>query len=329
MTLAGIKMRVVGRDATPMRGRGRASTRATRRTPSRSAPARASTPSSRPRPSRRPGRARTRATTRTCSTTAPTPAATTSSADGGGQRTEVHVYPAGDAAGPGLPQPAPGRPGVRAAMSGVMTMQTVHAPARPRLAGAAGLAPAGVRRRCCPRPAPGPAAAATEGTNQRSGSSARRPGPIPTFNLTTRAGYINLPDGTTAYMWGFSEGARPFQHPGPVLCVNEGDTVTVILKNAFTPTTPEEARRPCRSSSRARRTSPPTACRRSRSSAGRHADLAGPGRPARRRHRHLQLRRLHARHVPVRERRRPAGERARPARTRARRSRSGWASSGP
>ena len=39
---------------------------------------------------------------------------------------------------------------------------------------------------------------------------------------TTRAGYINLPDGTTAYMWGFSEGSRPFQHPGPVLCVNRG-----------------------------------------------------------------------------------------------------------
>jgi FtsP/CotA-like multicopper oxidase with cupredoxin domain len=33
------------------------------------------------------------------------------------------------------------------------------------------------------------------------------------------------------YMWGYSEGSNPFQHPGPVLCINEGDTVTVILQN--------------------------------------------------------------------------------------------------
>jgi FtsP/CotA-like multicopper oxidase with cupredoxin domain len=55
----------------------------------------------------------------------------------------------------------------------------------------------------------------------------------PVFNLTTRTGYINLPDGTTAYMWGLSQGSAPFQHPGPVLCVNEGDTVTVILHNTL------------------------------------------------------------------------------------------------
>ena len=63
----------------------------------------------------------------------------------------------------------------------------------------------------------------------------------PTFNLSTRAGYINLADGTTAYMWGFSEGSKPFQHPGPVLCVNQGDTVTVILHNTFTNTSPKSA----------------------------------------------------------------------------------------
>ena len=42
-------------------------------------------------------------------------------------------------------------------------------------------------------------------------------------------------------MWGFSEGSRPFQHPGPVLCVTEGDTVTVILHNTFTTTSPKSA----------------------------------------------------------------------------------------
>jgi FtsP/CotA-like multicopper oxidase with cupredoxin domain len=34
-------------------------------------------------------------------------------------------------------------------------------------------------------------------------------------------------------MWGFSEGAKPFQHPSPVLCVNEGETVMVILHNTL------------------------------------------------------------------------------------------------
>jgi len=55
----------------------------------------------------------------------------------------------------------------------------------------------------------------------------------PVFDLTTRTGYIDLPDGNTAYMWGYSNGFDPFQHPGPVLCVHENDTVTVILHNTL------------------------------------------------------------------------------------------------
>ncbi len=55
----------------------------------------------------------------------------------------------------------------------------------------------------------------------------------PIFNLTTKTGYISLPDGNTAFMWGYSSGSDGFQHPGPVLCVHEGDTVTVILHNTF------------------------------------------------------------------------------------------------
>lgn len=55
----------------------------------------------------------------------------------------------------------------------------------------------------------------------------------PTFNLTAQTGYIVLPDGNTMFMWGYSEGSNPFQHPGPVLCVNQGDTVTVILHNTL------------------------------------------------------------------------------------------------
>jgi len=52
-----------------------------------------------------------------------------------------------------------------------------------------------------------------------------------TFTLTTHTGYIGLPDDNVIFMWGLSAGNNPFQYPGPVLCVNEGDTVTVILQN--------------------------------------------------------------------------------------------------
>lgn len=55
----------------------------------------------------------------------------------------------------------------------------------------------------------------------------------PTFNLSARPGYIVLPDGNTMYMWGYSEYGKPFQHPGPVLCVNEGDRVTINLFNTL------------------------------------------------------------------------------------------------
>ena len=55
--------------------------------------------------------------------------------------------------------------------------------------------------------------------------------PNPTFTLTASSGYIGLPDGNTMYMWSYSEGNSGFQHPGPVLCVNQGDTVTIILRN--------------------------------------------------------------------------------------------------
>lgn len=61
-----------------------------------------------------------------------------------------------------------------------------------------------------------------------------RPGTSPTFELSTHEGYVQLPDGNTMYMWGFSAAGQGFQHPGPVLCVNEGDLVTVVLRNTFT-----------------------------------------------------------------------------------------------
>jgi FtsP/CotA-like multicopper oxidase with cupredoxin domain len=75
--------------------------------------------------------------------------------------------------------------------------------------------------------------AATEDTNNIGLVCTTSPGTSPHFSLTTRSGEINLPDGTTAFMFGYSEGSQPFQHPGPVLCVNEGDTVTIVLHNTL------------------------------------------------------------------------------------------------
>jgi FtsP/CotA-like multicopper oxidase with cupredoxin domain len=55
----------------------------------------------------------------------------------------------------------------------------------------------------------------------------------PNFDLTTQTGYIGTPDDNVVYMWGYAAGNSAFQHPSPVLCVNEGETVTVILRNTL------------------------------------------------------------------------------------------------
>ena len=53
------------------------------------------------------------------------------------------------------------------------------------------------------------------------------------FEMTTDHDYINLPDGNTVYMYGYKMVGAHFQHPSPVLCVNEGDTVTISLTNTL------------------------------------------------------------------------------------------------
>jgi FtsP/CotA-like multicopper oxidase with cupredoxin domain len=58
----------------------------------------------------------------------------------------------------------------------------------------------------------------------------------PNFTLNATDGYIGLPDGNLIYMWSYADatpGALAFQYPGPILCVNEGDTVTITLNNAL------------------------------------------------------------------------------------------------
>ncbi len=55
--------------------------------------------------------------------------------------------------------------------------------------------------------------------------------PSATFDMQATQGYIDTPDGNSVYMWGFAMNPGSFQMPGPVLCVDEGDTVTINLTN--------------------------------------------------------------------------------------------------
>ena len=70
----------------------------------------------------------------------------------------------------------------------------------------------------------------------------------PAFNLDASTGFINQPDGTQVYSWGYGcttapAGTAPaaigpvpcptMQIPGPTLIVNEGQTVTVTLTNSL------------------------------------------------------------------------------------------------
>ena len=53
------------------------------------------------------------------------------------------------------------------------------------------------------------------------------------FDLQTSTGYAFMPDGNTIFMWSYVDPTYPygFQTPGPVLCITEGDTITVNLTN--------------------------------------------------------------------------------------------------
>lgn len=55
----------------------------------------------------------------------------------------------------------------------------------------------------------------------------------PAFNLTAQPGYIQMSDMNTVYMWSYALTGGSFQHPGPVLCVNQGDTVQITLTNSL------------------------------------------------------------------------------------------------
>src|SRR5271169_3247304 len=72
----------------------------------------------------------------------------------------------------------------------------------------------------------------------------------PTFNLTAQTAFLNQPDGSSVYSWGYGcDGMKPqptflpsaiagascptMQVPGPTLIVTEGQTVTVNLSNGL------------------------------------------------------------------------------------------------
>ena len=55
----------------------------------------------------------------------------------------------------------------------------------------------------------------------------------PDFYLTAQDDYILMPDMNSMYMWSYGPTGGSFQHPGPVLCVDEGNTVTVTLTNSL------------------------------------------------------------------------------------------------
>jgi Multicopper oxidase len=60
--------------------------------------------------------------------------------------------------------------------------------------------------------------------------------PGPSFSLVAKTGYIETPDGNSVFNWSFAAGTSStahFQEPGPVLCVNQGDTVTITLHNGL------------------------------------------------------------------------------------------------
>ena len=57
----------------------------------------------------------------------------------------------------------------------------------------------------------------------------------PNFTLKATSGHIETPDGNSVFMWSYANDATggSFQEPGPVLCVNQGDAVSVTLHNGL------------------------------------------------------------------------------------------------
>lgn len=59
------------------------------------------------------------------------------------------------------------------------------------------------------------------------------------FDFTARADYVSGADGLSLHIWGYADGGGRAQYPGPTLIVNEGDTITIRLKNELHLGTPD------------------------------------------------------------------------------------------
>lgn len=56
----------------------------------------------------------------------------------------------------------------------------------------------------------------------------------PNFNLVAGSAHISTPDGDSLLVWGYGPEGAVTQYPGPTLIVNQGETVTVTLRNTLT-----------------------------------------------------------------------------------------------
>src|SRR5579872_3803616 len=84
-----------------------------------------------------------------------------------------------------------------------------------------------------PSPFSAQAPAVSEGVVCNGGTTTSAgPGNV-SFVLTASTGYITTPDGNSIFMWGYGLGSSGMQYVGPILCANEGDNVTITLKNSL------------------------------------------------------------------------------------------------
>jgi FtsP/CotA-like multicopper oxidase with cupredoxin domain len=77
----------------------------------------------------------------------------------------------------------------------------------------------------------GQAKSAATDTNSELQCSTNSDGTTSTFALTAHRGMITTPDGNRVPMWGYSLDNSRYQYPSPFLCVNEGETVNIVLHN--------------------------------------------------------------------------------------------------
>jgi FtsP/CotA-like multicopper oxidase with cupredoxin domain len=85
---------------------------------------------------------------------------------------------------------------------------------------------------------PGPAANPTAAAPTSSEGIACTPPASSTpgysgYVLTATVGTIQTPDGNSILMWSYADGNGSFQYPGPVLCVRQGDEVSITLRNSL------------------------------------------------------------------------------------------------